>query len=594
MVYWISLKPGWKLQDVQAALNVVIAFLCAGGIFVLVRYCWLLAARRVTQQKDVPASSLLSLNTIGETIDVIWLLRRDLLSRRYHGLLLQCIAVMILTVAALMSGFTARFSTRNGTVVTNRMINGSIAQRLTGSIPFAEVETNATLYSLKNANFPQNQLLEYLPDLSNYWEYRPEQWNSSWHLDCAYVDPTVVPNVRATGNCTGLLYEVPQVRDNWKDWGVNDSWGYDFTGWRNNYTTYRDILIFSHGIEYGDSDPDLDGTWTSARVRTVALHLEGVPYNTSLEGTGCNFAEGPITRASYTSMTCKMTRDVAGKTKGEAYYGAYPDAFDVIIQATAYLQHYANNFRRESSREQQITVITGQEMARFYQAYMITKDTSTAPYGMRNISVHVEVAQISLATLVVCSVAAAIILFGLCHYWLFMFRHWSHMNKTPQSKLDWMLRTLRMDHEDLHHSGSVRQKLKDAMASGHRDSEVVPLTDIDLKGTGHDRKSVASSTVTIPTPEMNKGDDGFEAPVVAATFSGTRPGAPWFAQTTQYERVGGAHGHGRQGSFGLGLSYGSSLNADYHPVQERIEPGRGSHRWTGANQVDTTYDPGRW
>lgn len=135
MTRWVSLKAGWKLQDVQAGLNVCIAFLCAGGIFVLVRYCWLLAARRVARQRDVPAYSLLSLNTIGETIDVIWLLRHDLFARRYHGLLVQVVCVIFLTGATLMSGFIARFSTRYGTTVRQIDVNGTIAQRNTQSIP---------------------------------------------------------------------------------------------------------------------------------------------------------------------------------------------------------------------------------------------------------------------------------------------------------------------------------------------------------------------------------------------------------------------------------------------------------------------------
>lgn len=35
MVKWVSLDSSWTLQDVQAGLNVIIAFLCAGSVFVL-------------------------------------------------------------------------------------------------------------------------------------------------------------------------------------------------------------------------------------------------------------------------------------------------------------------------------------------------------------------------------------------------------------------------------------------------------------------------------------------------------------------------------------------------------------------------------
>lgn len=606
MVYWISLEPGWKLQDVQAGLNVAIAFVCAGSIFVLVRYCWLLAARKVTQEKDVPASSLLSLNTIGETIDVIWLLRKELFTRRYYGLLLQCIGVILLTIAALLSGFIARFSTRYGTIVMDRMVNGTIAGRLTGSIQYAEVDTNATLYSLKNAGFPQTQLLEYLPNLGVRWEYVPEQWNSSWKMACAYNESVEVPNVVTTGNCTSLLSEVPQIADNWQDW--NDQWWYQPTGWRNNYTMYRDVLIFSHGVDWNASDKALD-TWTSARVRTVALHMEGVPYNTSIDNSDCAYAEGPVQRARYTSMTCQLTRDTKGKTKDELYWGAYPDAYDLSIQSVAYLQHYGNNFRKQSSREEPITPFTGRELAMFYQAYMVTKDTSNSPYTERKMSVHVQVPQLSIVTLVICSLGAAIVLFGLFHYWIFLFRNWNLMNKTPQSKLDWMLRTLRMEGDDHQHSSSMRTKLREAMASGQHNSEVVPLNNVTSSGQYHDRKrsrSTASSTITFPTPEMDSADDGFETPILGANFSGTRPGASWYPQVQaqppqqQYHRVGSVgngHGHGRQASFGLGLDYGRSSGSPYSAVPQtsgRAEGGRSSKVWVGTHHVDTIYDPGRW
>lgn len=599
MVRWISLEPGWKLQNVQAGLNVIVAFICAGGIFVLVRYCWLLAARQVTRDKDVPATALLSLNTVGESVDIIWLMRRDLLARRYRGLLLQCISVMLLTVAALMSGFIARFSTRYGTVLMNRMVNGTIAQRYTGSIQYAEVDTNATLYSLKTAHFPQNQLLEYMPNLDHRWEYDATQWNSSWSLDCKYNESVVVPNVVSTGNCTGLLREIPQITNNWVDWNPN-YWYYEKTGWRNNLTAYRDILIFSHGLEVLEVDSSLNNSMTSGRVRTVVLHLEGVPYNTSIDGTKCNFAQGPVQRASYTSMTCKMNRAVANKTWEDAFWSAFPDGYDLSIQTTSYVQHYANNIRKQSSRELPITPFTGAELVMFYQAYMVTKDTSNAPYVQRTISEYVEVAQVSIITLIVCSVTTAIILFGLINYWIFLFRNWSHMKKTPQSKLDWMLRTLRKEGEDDHTKEILRQKLKAAMASGQQSSESIPLNKMTPSERSYNRKrpeSVASSTIEFSTPELERGDDGFETPILGSNFSGSRPGVTWFPQRQQYQRVGSGGGHGRQESFGLGLDYGRSSNTQYAPVapvQGRLEDSRVPKVWAGTHHVDTIYDPGRW
>lgn len=245
MLRWVSLDPSWTLQDVQAGLNVVIAFLCAGAIFVLVRYCWLLAARRVAQQRDVPAYSLLSLNTIGETIDVIWLLRRELFTARYKALLIQCIFVVILTVATLLSGFSARFSTRYGVVIQERNVNGTLAERATGNILYAEVDTNLSFTALQQAKFPQTKLLEYLPNLDTTWEYVEDQWNSSWSMECTYNRSTQIANPVSTGNCTDLSTEFPQVNDNYWDWTENATWYWQNTGWRSDYSKWRDWIIVS-------------------------------------------------------------------------------------------------------------------------------------------------------------------------------------------------------------------------------------------------------------------------------------------------------------------------------------------------------------
>src|SRR5436309_5336829 len=63
---WIALRAGWKLEDVQAALNVVISMLSTMGIFVFARFCWHETAARVDRSQNVRLSSLLSLSTPGE------------------------------------------------------------------------------------------------------------------------------------------------------------------------------------------------------------------------------------------------------------------------------------------------------------------------------------------------------------------------------------------------------------------------------------------------------------------------------------------------------------------------------------------------
>lgn len=579
MVKWVSLDSSWTLQDVQAGLNVIIAFLCAGSIFVLVRYCWLLAARRVAHARDVPAYSLLSLNTVGETIDVIWLLRHDLFTQRYKGLLLQCIFVILVTVATLLSGFIARFSTRYGTTIRTESLNGTIAERSTGTLLYAEVDTNLTFTALQQANFPQNKLLEYVPNDGVKWNYVADQWsNSSWTMDCTYNRSTEIPNPVATGDCTDLRSEFPEVDDNYWDWTANDSysWNWDNAGWRRpGSDVWNDWIIFTHGVRYLSYDDDLS-TQSKMEMRTVTIYLKDAPYNSTLDDTNCNFAPGPIGSAFYTSCSCMLTRNTTGRSKDDLYYGAYPEGSSMDAEVSAYLAHYGNRFRKEASRAQNITVIEGDELAMFYQAFQITKDTITSAYVDRDVDAYVRVPQVSFVTLVVCSIAAFIVLTGLVNYWLFLWRHWRHLERTPQSKLDWMLQTLKRENED---DVDKRRRLSKAMASGAEPSEGVPLNRI----VAGDRKSVLStksSTFLATTPEPQQGDDSFDGPILGSNFT-SAPASTWFPQQ-QYTPVGQ---HVRQQSFGR-----SQSNYDYNPVQPLDHS---PYMWQGTHHVDTTYDPGR-
>lgn len=534
MVFWLSLNSGWKLQDVQAGLNVSIAFICAGATFVFVRYFWQVAARRVIQQSDVPAYTLLSLNSIGEILDVVLLLRRDLFTRRYWALLVQCVFVVIFTIATMMAGFLARFSTRYGTVTRSMQVNGTLADRSTGNILYAEVDTNRTMQALQDANWPLDRMLEYLPNDNYRWNYVPEQWNSSWSMDCSYNRTTPIPNVATQSNCSSIYTEIPFLYNNFWDWSAsNDTWNWQTqsTGWRANRQEYRSWVVFSHGIRKITWDNNL-AMWTEIEMRTVMTYLAGVPWNTTVPDTDCNFAVGPIKNARYTSANCRLKRKTAGRTKDDLFYGAYPEGYDVQTVADAYLEHFGNTLRKAASRNETIPTIEGEEATRFWLAWQITKDTITSPYTTRSIDVKVQVPQISLICVIIASIVGLFDLCGLLSYWLFLFRNWQHLEKTPQSKLDWMMKTLK--HSDNQGAFDGRQKLDIAMASGHEDSDGVLLN----RTQKYDSRSLNTNDSFSMIPEPYHRDDGFETYILESESSSKAPSSTstWFPPQ-QYERV---------------------------------------------------------
>ena len=312
---WVSLEPHWSLQDVQAALNVCIAIISAGALFTLVRYCWMLAARRVAKNHNIPAHSLLSLNTIGEVIDVIWLLRYDLFTTRYQGLLLQTVFVILLTISTLLSGFIARWSTRYGSITQEIEVSGALAKSNVKSIPQAEWDTNITMSRLINASFPQTELLDFLPDEKYDWKYKPGQWNASWIMDCTYTPLTSINNPVASTDCSnGYVSQLPFFAEKWavnrKKTTARIFW--DSTGWRNNGTIYRDWIIFSTGVDTVDYDKDKD-RYNGLSLRTMYHHMMWLPLNKTGD---CSFT-GKLGSAEYTAMDCKLTRKIGGGRSDE-------------------------------------------------------------------------------------------------------------------------------------------------------------------------------------------------------------------------------------------------------------------------------------
>ena len=111
--------------------------------------------------------------------------------------------------------------------------------------------------------------------------------------------------------------------------------------------------------------------------------------------------------------------------------------------AGAYEQNYQARFTQECTSNSPITVITADELARFYQTYMISQDVAYSPLVTRTLSVEIPIVELSIAFLTVCLLAAFLLAAGLTKYIFFMLRHQTTMLVTPESKLDWMLQSIK-------------------------------------------------------------------------------------------------------------------------------------------------------
>jgi len=357
---WISFPEHFKLEDVQAVINIIISLLSALGVFVLSRVCWQASTAKIVRRKKVALLSLLTIGSIGEAFDVLFVLK-------YHFFLCtrivaQCVLVACLTATAILSGPIARYSTKRGQIIAKKDIDGLLALAYHNSIGNAMVEWNLTYTSLDRARFPENQLLDFLPDTSTHWIYKAEEWNSTWSMDCTYAGPIQI-SLETTGNCDHLYAEVPGLGKVIPD--SPDIW-YFTEGFYVNRTSWKDVLLFLYEPIYYDYDNDTFLTHNMS-ITIAAVHLHNLAKSSN---NSCNFGVGDVEQTSYTKAHCNLFRNYSEDT-----YISYPDSGDVGQVPISYYSYYGQNFKQQSMSNEPIRIITPQELVRFYQVYMITKDT---------------------------------------------------------------------------------------------------------------------------------------------------------------------------------------------------------------------------
>lgn len=433
---WIALHASWKLEDVQAVLNVVISVLSTMGIFVFARFCWQGATARVAQSKNVRLSSLISLSTPGEVYDVALLLKFKLLSLRYLKLVIQCVVVISMSATTLLSGPIARYSTRGGHVILPVEVQGSLASDTTNSLDYATVEWDQIQASMNRAGFPENQLLDFLPDTSTPWVYRPEEWNSTWSLHCEPTQSTSF-DLFDTGNCSGLYTELPALLQVLPEEYRDYTW-YSYDGFYVNESLWKDVLMFIVAPLYINYDNDTGITY-AMNMSIASIHLHGIQKQTNTSSS-CHFGTGIVEHASYTRADCSLNRP---HTVPDENHMAYPNSGDVNSIPTGYTEYFQGRFTQESTSDSEITVITPDVLVRFYQAYLIAKDTLYREPVARVLSVELPNVELSTIFLIFCLLVTLLLAVGLTKYLLFMLKHRATMMVTPETKLDWMLQSLK-------------------------------------------------------------------------------------------------------------------------------------------------------
>ena len=456
---WIVLSATWKLEDVQAGLNVVITLLSASAIIVSARLSWRNGVQRLYQRSSIPVSEIISVSTLGEVHDMMKMLKRHLLSGRYHRVLLQCGVVIFFTVTAILAGPISRYSTRRGQVPRKDSVGGLMASTADSCQWYATAAIDTTIKKLDRASFPTDQLLDFLPDEEQDWVFVPSEWNSTYSTDCVYTELTPI-NLTTTGNFTydnggqtEIMNELPQL---WDIFGPEYKANWLSIDWNLDGITNDTARLWTESILFVSATIQPDGPsnlTTSMRIAMVALHLRNAPEANFTDDKSGNFAAGVVPESSYTKVECGIQPSKAAhlsvhQTYEELYWRAFPDVFSeanpscLSVQMTAYYLNSALKPSSKSANGWDVKLPTGEEMLRFYQAYLIVKDTYYRSPNTRVISVRHLTVDISAVFVTIMSLAAFVIGSGAVLYARFSLRNPLRRGTVPQTKLDWVLQAV--------------------------------------------------------------------------------------------------------------------------------------------------------
>jgi hypothetical protein len=448
---WIVLSTKWEIGNVRAVLTFTINILCAIGLWVVSYVTWKNGAMEAVKASRTKLLSLLSMSSIGEAFDAISVLHFGMDTRLLLTVLGQCVLVILLSLTAILSGPIARYSVREGAILQTGVQPGWIATTNHNSMGAAFVLWNTTIERLKYAQFPPDQLLDFLPDNKLEWVYQASEWNSTWSASCKYTENTPIDLV-TTGNYTeDLIDEIPQLLSVFPpDIFPTAYKGKGRFSWAGNYenaTFYKDGLAFvvvqtdpDHGKDHA---LDQRTNHLPLNISIAAFRLAGIPRaNTNSSGV---FGVGPIRRSSYTLANCQISRAPSRGFDDLDSNAQDNIAFPWPFQSTPVVMAFADFHRADTISKsflgEDVYHPTGKDLFRFYQCYLICKDTQYRQKVSRTITTMVPSVEISIVSLVVMLFYfAAIILSAI---WSTVFRQLPNGLSIPRTKAQWMMQGIR-------------------------------------------------------------------------------------------------------------------------------------------------------
>lgn len=441
----------------------ILSVVGTAGIWAFGRFFWQRGCARVIddKKKHVRLPKLLTITTPGEGWDLAVVQRTKVLDPENWHLLVQIIVIIIVTIALVLAGPIAKISLKNGRTVLPRNIE--VLQTIKGGGYFgnlldANVLWNETMKSLDEADFPTDQILDYLPSPKEPWVYDPKEWDPTWVVSCVDTPARVLEDVVGTGD--GNMYEpftaFPRFRDTFNSSWFNGSYRLDtnFDSWYNWNVEKQFQHVFFFIIL--QSDPVIDDRMYSNNgtldISITCFDAKNFAVNTTdKENSGEEdwFPIGPVDSVTYTRTECSISRSPHKKVLNETLV-PWIWTNNTYSIAMGYRTFWQQAVAETVGRGLVPPVLDASTLFRYYQAYMANTNTNHAMPTTRSVSIWVDSVGLSVIFLTVVVLLTLMTTIASCRYFFFIVRHRKRIERfcVPDGKMEWMIHAAKAAAED--------------------------------------------------------------------------------------------------------------------------------------------------
>jgi hypothetical protein len=393
----------------------------------------------VNRQALVGLFDLLVVSSAGDAMDTTTAVFKTGHWLTHVRLLLYCVLVVLLSILGIAAGPIARYTIGYGFVIRDTKVPGAMATIDYPAMRSALVQWNSTINRLHDAGFPYTELLDFLPDNGVDWQYKSSEWNSSWKMSCEYTPLTEFPIKAKWIRSKMMLDQIPDVRLAYPS-DIQETLStyrevVGSAGISANLALYKDLLLFVL-LSTGFDTVRVQANNETMRMTLLAFHLHNIP-----SGNGNvmehYFGIGPAEYSAYTRADCVIRQ---GRVHDPSHI-AYLWTKDTHSIATAFADFHQSNLVEQSINNKSIYHPTGRDLIRFFQAYMITKDTQYQHVVARTISVRqrrIRVALIALLLLIIYVIVLVMLL-----AWAFILYPIEKGIFVPRTKIDWVMEAVR-------------------------------------------------------------------------------------------------------------------------------------------------------